>query len=167
MLINVAAAAGSVASKLTGGLIHTSSTAASNAATDAAYASAVAGNQDALDSLVRKAGYGGGVGMAVGAGAKEYAQGKLLSAITSGSVTGPNPGTKTNRDMGYPKFPDLPYGTPNLVGQYKVTTKTLTPSDRPAATIVEQAAVGGLPGWAVLAILAGIGYVGFRLLKRG
>lgn len=168
-MIQFAAAASSVASTLTGGLIHGSSTAASNAATDAAYNGAMGGDQKALDSLVAKAGYAGGAGMAVGAGAKEYAQGKLLSLVSSGSVIGPGADVKTNRDMGYPKFPDLPYGTPNLVGKYLIANanKAQSIAQVTGLNLSNQLSATNMPTWMLVVVAGLLGWGLYKIVKKG
>lgn len=165
-MVQIAAAAANIGSKLTGGLIKGSSTPASNAATDAAYNGAAGGDQAALDSLVAKAGYNGGVGMAVGSGAKEYAQGKLWSLISSGAVIAPA-GVTTNRDMHYTNtpYPDLPYDTPRLVGKFLIANANKAQSKpQTSPTTLSNAFTSGssVPAWMLL-VLAGL--VGWGVYK--
>lgn len=168
MPVQIAAAAINVASKISGGLIHGSSTSASNAATDVAYNGAAGGDQSSLDSLVAKAGYNGGVGMAVGAGAKDYAQGKLWSLVSSGAVIQPSD-AKTNRQAGYTNTPylDLPYDTPRLVGKFLVANpnKANASPDSRGKNLSNPLAGDNMPAWVLIALAALLGWGAYKVVK--
>jgi len=109
--------------------------------------------------------------MAVGLGnpnAKEYAQGKLWSLISSGAVIAPT-GVKTNRDAGLTNFPDLPYDTPRLVGQFLIANanKAQSTPQTTGKNLSNALSAENTPAWLLLVVAGLLGWGVYTLVKKG
>lgn len=163
MVVALGAAASSVASSLTGGLIHGSTLNASLASVQGWYTAAQNGNQDAVNRLTRYAGLAGGVGIAPQAEAKNAAKQAIRALLDAGIITGPSGSGPYG----------LPDGIPNLT--YTVVRKAGSTSDNtppgPGGDTTDNpkvpALVGSLPTWAWVGLAVVLGWFGLKYLKRG
>lgn len=162
MVVALGAAASSVASTLTGGLIHGSTLTASLNSVAGWYTAAQNGNQDAVNRLTRYAGLAGGIGIAPQAQAKDAAKKALRALLDAGVITGPS----GSGDFG------LPPGVPNLT--YTVVNKAGSTSDNTPPgpgvgsakdTPMVPSLMGTLPTWGWVALAVVVGFFGLKYLK--
>lgn len=120
-MLNLAAAASTTASSLTGGLIHASTLQANLDRNTTLYNLATTGDQASLDDLVVRSGITGlSSGYAPQRDAREDARAKIQALLNAGIISGPNP---------VPPQALAPTGV-----KYTVVVKSTTTAGHPAQT---------------------------------
>jgi hypothetical protein len=148
MVVALGAAASSVASKLTGGLIHGSSAGTSIAQQNTAYAAAMAGDATGLRFLVKSAWWIPGEGGAPNAAAADDARAKLRALRAAGVATG----TDNKPDWTLVTKSNSAPGNPNAPAP--------APSDAPGARFM------GSMNWGMIALVAVGGFLAVKFLRK-